>query len=247
MNCAADAVLVTGASRGIGRAIALAFAGQGVRVIGTATSEAGAAGITEALATTAGGGLGKVLDAAVPESVAHLFAELASEGLTPGIIVNNAGIARDALLARMSESDWSQVIETNLGSVYRVCRAAARHLMKRRGGRIINISSVVAAMGNPGQVNYAAAKGGVEAFTRSLACELAPRGVTVNAVAPGFIETDMTARLEPEKREALARRIPLGRLGSADDVAAAVLFLASDGAAYITGEVLNVNGGMYMA
>ena len=236
--------LVTGASRGIGRAIAATLAGEGARVVGTATTEAGADAISAMLADAATPGRGAVLDAASTESVDALFRHLKAESLEPEILVNNAGITRDGLLLRMSEADWQSVLDTNLGSVYRLCRASARHLMRAADARIVNVSSVVASLGNAGQTNYAAAKAGMEGFTRSLAREIASRQVTVNAVAPGFI--DMTRGLSDEQRARLIEQVPLGRLGSVDDVAQAVLFLASPAAAYITGETLHVNGGMYM-
>ncbi len=238
--------LVTGASRGIGRAIAATLAGEGARVVGTATTEAGADAISAMLADAATPGRGAVLDAASTESVDALFRHLKAESLEPEILVNNAGITRDGLLLRMSEADWQSVLDTNLGSVYRLCRASARHLMRAADARIVNVSSVVASLGNAGQTNYAAAKAGMEGFTRSLAREIASRQVTVNAVAPGFIDTDMTRGLSDEQRARLIEQVPLGRLGSVDDVAQAVLFLASPAAAYITGETLHVNGGMYM-
>ena len=239
--------LVTGATRGIGLAIADILASEGARVVGTATSEAGAKAITDRLSGAITPGRGAVLDAASPDSVAALFGELKSESLEPHILVNNAGITRDGLLLRMSEDDWQSVLDTNLGSVYRLCRASARHLMKAGGGRIVNVSSIVASLGNGGQTNYAAAKAGMEGFTRALARELASRQVTVNAVAPGFIDTDMTRGLAEDQRARLVGQVPLGRLGAPQDVAEAVLFLVSPAAAYITGETLHVNGGMYMS
>ena len=238
--------LVTGASRGIGRAIAEALAREGAQVIGTATSAGGADAIGEALAKAPVAGRGVVLDVGSSESVDALFKQLKADGLEPDILVNNAGITRDGLLMRMSEDDWQSVIDVNLGSVYRTCRAAARTLMRADGGRVVNVSSVVASLGNAGQTSYAAAKAGMEGFTRSLARELGSRRVTVNAVAPGFIDTDMTRKLSDQQRELLVAQVPLGRLGEAADVAEAVLFLVSPAAAYITGETLHVNGGMYM-
>ncbi len=236
--------LVTGASRGIGRAIALKLATDGFQVIGTATTEAGAAGITEALAPHGGEGLvlnvtdAAALDAAIDGIVKRLG------GLH--VLVNNAGITRDTLSMRMKDEDWDAVHDTNLKAVFRACRAATRPMMKQRFGRIINITSVVGAIGNAGQANYAAAKAGVAGLTRALARELGARGITVNCVAPGFIATDMTEVLPEAAKTALLAQIPLGRLGQADEVAAAVAFLAGPGGAYITGTELHVNGGMAM-
>ncbi len=244
MSFEGTVVLVTGASRGIGAAVADAFARAGARVVGTATREAGAQAIGERLA--AAGGRGEVVDVADGASVQALFARLEEAGLVPQVVVNNAGITRDNLLARMKDEEWRDVIETDLSSLYRVCKAAARPMMKARGGRIVNIGSVVGAMGNAGQTNYAAAKAGMIGFTRALARELGGRGITVNAVAPGFIDTDMTRALGEGQRDALLAQIPLKRLGAPEDVAAAVLFLCSPQAAYVTGETLHVNGGMYM-
>ena len=238
--------LVTGASRGIGEAIANALALRGAYVIGTATTDEGAARITAKLGESGLAGQGMCLDVASGDSVAAMMKALASDGRLPSILVNNAGITRDTLLARMGESDWDAVIDTNLGSVYRLCKACARHLMKARGGRIVNVSSVVGAMGNAGQTNYAAAKAGMIGFTRALAREFAARSITVNAVAPGFVDTDMTREMSDEQREAVLKSVPLGRLAAPEEIAAAVAFLASPAAAYITGETLHVNGGMYM-
>jgi len=243
MDLGQEIALVTGASRGIGAAIADALAAHGAFVIGTATTDQGARGITARLGTH---GAGEVLDVADPQSVSALFERLKQASRLPGVVVNNAGITRDGLLARMSDDDWDAVLNTNLASIYRVSKAAARHLMKRRGGRIINIGSVVGSAGNAGQCNYAAAKAGLIGFTRALARELGVRQITVNAVAPGFIDTDMTRGLQDAQRQQLVEQIPLGRLGESADVAAAVLFLASPMAAYITGHTLHVNGGMYM-
>ncbi|WP_020205106.1 MULTISPECIES: 3-oxoacyl-ACP reductase FabG [Cupriavidus] len=238
--------LVTGASRGIGRAIALELAAQGATVIGTATSEAGAAAIGEYLAAAGGTGRGAVLnvnDAAASEALIDGLVK-AHGGL--GILVNNAGITQDQLAMRMKDEDWSAVIETNLTAVFRLSRAVLRPMMKARGGRIINITSVVGSTGNPGQMNYAAAKAGVEGMSRALAREIGSRNVTVNCVAPGFIDTDMTKVLSDEQHAALKTQIPLGRLGQPEDIAHAVAFLAGPQAAYITGTTLHVNGGMYM-
>ena len=241
-----EVALVTGASRGIGHAIALALAKAGARVIGTATSAEGAAKITAALASHGYNGHGAVLDAGVGASIDALVAELDAAGELPTILVNNAAITRDMLLLRMKQEDWDKVIATNLTAVFRLSKACVRRMMKERRGRIINLTSVVGLTGNPGQANYAAAKAGVLGFTKSLAQELASRGITVNAVAPGFIDTDMTRALTDEQRAALLTRVPLGRLGTPEDIAAAVLFLASPEAGYISGETLHVNGGMYM-
>ncbi|HUJ52156.1 MAG TPA: 3-oxoacyl-ACP reductase FabG [Steroidobacteraceae bacterium] len=238
--------LVTGASRGIGHAIALALGGAGARVIGTATSDEGAGRISTALASHGYNGRGTVLDAASSASIDALIGALEKAGELPTILVNNAAITRDTLLLRMKPEDWDAVIATNLTAVFRLCKACVRQMMKERRGRIVNLTSVVGVTGNPGQANYAAAKAGLLGFTKSLARELASRGITVNAVAPGFIDTDMTRALSDEQRTALLAQIPLGRLGTAAEVAEAVLFLASPRAAYITGETLHVNGGMYM-
>jgi len=238
--------LVTGASRGIGNAIALALAGAGARVIGTSTTAEGAGKLGDALKSHGYNGRGALLDAASPASIDALMAELTKAGEAPTILVNNAGITRDTLLLRMKPEDWDAVIATNLTSVFRLCKACVREMMKAHSGRIVNLTSVVGLTGNPGQANYAAAKAGILGFTKSLARELGSRGITVNAVAPGFIDTDMTRALSDEQRAALLTQIPLGRLGTPAEVAEAVLFLASPRAAYITGETLHVNGGMYM-
>jgi 3-oxoacyl-[acyl-carrier protein] reductase len=241
-----DVVLVTGGSRGIGRAIAVGLAAAGARVIGTATSEAGAAELSATFTANGLKGRGAVLDVSSEASIDALLADLEATDSMPSILVNNAAITRDGLKLRMKPEDWNQVINTNLTAVYRLSKAVLRPMMKRRHGRIINITSIVGVTGNPGQVNYSAAKAGVLGFTKSLAQEVASRGITVNAVAPGFIDTDMTKALTQEQRTALAGRIPMERLGSAADVASAVLFLASPQAGYITGETLHVNGGLYM-
>jgi 3-oxoacyl-[acyl-carrier protein] reductase len=241
-----DIALVTGASRGIGRAIALALAEKGARVVGTATTAEGAKAVTDMLASHGYNGRGAVLDVASGESIDALLAGLdGSEGM-PTILVNNAAITRDTLLVRMKPEDWERVLTTNLTSVFRLSKSVLRRMMKERRGRIVNVISVVALTGNPGQANYAAAKAGVLGFTKSLAREVASRGITVNAVAPGFIDTDMTRALSEEQRAALARQIPMERLGLPEDVAAAVTFLVSSAAGYITGETLHVNGGLYM-
>ncbi len=239
--------LVTGASRGIGKAIAEQLGRAGAYVAGTATTENGAAGI-EAFFSDAGiNGKGYVLDIRADESVADLNEALKSADSRPSILVNNAGITRDNLMLRMKQQEWDEVIDTNLNSVYRLCKLCLRDMVKARYGRIINITSVVALSGNPGQTNYVAAKSGMIGFTRALAKEIGTRGITVNCIAPGFIDTDMTAELSAEQRAKLLEQIPLGRLGLAEDIACAVEFIASPAAGYITGEVLNVNGGMYMA
>jgi len=242
---AAGAVaLVTGATRGIGRGIAERLAREGVKVIGTATSESGAAQISEYLA--ASGGVGRVLDVRDPAAVDALVGSASKEFGPIGILVNNAGVTRDTLLLRMKDADWADVIETDLSSVFRLSRAVVPGMMKARSGRIISIGSVVGTMGNGGQTNYAAAKAGLIGFSKSLAREIGSRGVTVNVVAPGFIDTDMTKGLKDEQRAALIEQVAIKRLGAVDDIAAAVAFLASTDAAYVTGETLHVNGGMYM-
>ncbi len=237
--------LVTGASRGIGRAIAAALAGQGATVIGTATREAGAAAIGEALA--AQGGRGIVLDVNDGAALEAVVEAIVKQHGALHILVNNAGITRDTLAMRMKDADWDAVLDTNLKAVFRASRAVMRTMMKQRYGRIVNITSVVGASGNPGQANYAAAKAGVAGMTRALARELGSRGVTVNCVAPGFIATDMTEGLAEAQKAALLAQIPVGRLGTPQEIADAVLFLASPGAGYITGTELHVNGGMLMS
>jgi 3-oxoacyl-[acyl-carrier protein] reductase len=241
-----QAAIVTGASRGIGAAIADALAEAGARVAGTATTEAGAAAIGERLGAYQSAGCGEVLDVNDAEAAEALVGRVSERLGVPTILVNNAGITRDQILMRMKEEDWDAVIETNLRSVFRLSKACLRGMMKARSGRIISIASVVGSMGNAGQANYAAAKAGMMGFSRSLAREIGSRGVTVNVVAPGFIDTDMTRALDDKQREALLRDIPLQRLGEPQDVAAAVLFLASARGGYITGQTLHVNGGMYM-
>jgi 3-oxoacyl-[acyl-carrier protein] reductase len=240
-------VLVTGASRGIGQAIAQALGAEQATVIGTATSAAGADNISAALEKSGIKGTGMVLDVADSASVTSCVKQVTEEYGAPDILVNNAGITRDTLLMMMKDEQWDEIINTNLSSVFRMSKAVIRPMMKKRSGRIISISSVVGATGNAGQTNYAAAKAGLFGFTKSLAREIGSRKITVNTVAPGFIDTDMTRELAEEQREALTRQIPLGRLGGVEEVAAAVVFLASPAAAYITGETIHVNGGMYMA
>jgi len=240
-----DIALVTGASRGIGVAIADELAAQGATVIGTATSEAGAQAIGQRLA--AHGGEGRVLDVTDGAAVEALIESIVKNHAGLSILVNNAGITRDQLLMRMKDEDWQAILDTNLTSVYRTSKAVMRTMMKARRGRIINIGSVVGVTGNPGQTNYAAAKAGIIAFSKSLAREVGSRGITVNVVAPGFIDTDMTRALSEDQRKSLEGTIALGRLGDASDIAHAVAFLASPAASYITGETLHVNGGMYMA
>jgi 3-oxoacyl-[acyl-carrier protein] reductase len=239
--------LVTGASRGIGRAIALELGAQGATVIGTATSEAGAADIQKGLDEAGVTGWGAVLNVTDAESAEAFVGEVEKKYGAIGILVNNAGITRDNLAMRMKDEEWDDVIATNLKAVFRMSKLVMRGMMKARTGRIISITSVVGEAGNPGQANYAAAKAGVAGMSRALAQELGSRGVTVNCVAPGFIDTDMTRGLADAQKEALQQKIPLGRLGSAQEIAATVAFLASPGASYITGETINVNGGMYMA
>lgn len=239
--------LVTGASRGIGAAIARALGAAGATVIGTATSQAGADLISTELAGGGMKGTGMVLDVADPKSIADCLKQVTDSFGAPDILVNNAGITRDNLLMLMKDEQWDDIVNTNLSSVFRMSKGVIRAMMKKRSGRIINISSVVGATGNPGQTNYAASKAGLVGFGKSLAREIGSRNITVNTVAPGFIDTDMTRELPEEQRAALTSQIPLGRLGSADEVAAAVVFLASPAAAYITGETIHVNGGMYMA
>ncbi|GHC99529.1 beta-ketoacyl-ACP reductase [Pseudorhodoferax aquiterrae] len=237
--------LVTGASRGIGAAIALELAQRGFKVVGTATSEAGAANITQALSGFAGSS-GRVLDVNDAKAGEALVETIAKDHGALHVLVNNAGITRDMLAMRLKDEDWDAVLDTNLKAVFRMSRAVMRTMMKQRYGRIVNITSVVGASGNPGQANYAAAKAGVAGMTRALARELGSRGITVNCVAPGFIATDMTDKLSDEQHKALLGQIPLGQLGKPSDVAHAVAYLASPEAAYVTGQELHVNGGMYM-
>ncbi|MFW9606025.1 MAG: 3-oxoacyl-ACP reductase FabG [Pseudomonas sp.] len=246
MSLQGKIALVTGATRGIGQAIALELGRQGAIVIGTATSAAGAERIAEYLKANGIEGAGLVLDVANDESVASTLEHIQQHLGQPTILVNNAGITRDNLMLRMKDDEWHDVINTNLTSIYRLSKAVLRGMTKARWGRIINISSVVGSMGNVGQANYAAAKAGVEGFTRAMAREVGSRNITVNAVAPGFIDTDMTRELPEAQRQALLTQIPLGRLGQAEEIASVVAFLAGDGGAYVTGATLPVNGGMYM-
>jgi 3-oxoacyl-[acyl-carrier protein] reductase len=239
--------LVTGASRGIGEAIALSLGAAGARIIGTSTTPEGAARLTTALASHGCNGRGVVLDVSKAASIEGLLGELDRTKELPTILVNNAAITRDTLLVRMKTEDWDAVIATNLTAVFRLSKACLRHMIKERYGRIVNLTSIVGLTGNPGQANYAAAKAGMLGFTKSLAHEVASRGITVNAVAPGFIDTDMTRALSEEQRRNLLTQIPAGRLGTPAEVAAAVQFLVSPQSDYITGETLHVNGGMYMA
>ena len=244
MDLSGEIVLVTGASRGIGSAIADLLAARGAKVIGTATTESGAAAISTRMA--AAGGIGKVLNVTDSAAVDALIDDISKSVGPISVLVNNAGITRDQILMRMKDEDWNAIIDTNLSSVYRTSKAFMRGMMKARKGRIINIASVIGLTGNAGQSNYAAAKAGIIAFSKSLAKEIGSRGITVNVVAPGFIQTDMTDSLPEDAKNALMQQIALGRLGAPADIAEAVAFLASPAAAYITGETLNVNGGMYM-
>ncbi|MBU3657022.1 MAG: 3-oxoacyl-ACP reductase FabG [Rhodocyclaceae bacterium] len=243
----ATVALVTGASRGIGRAIAMELTRQGMTVIGTATSESGASSISEAIKAAGGAGWGAALDVRNAAGVDALIADIETKtGSAITVLVNNAGITRDTLAMRMKDEDWDDVLDTNLKSVFRMCRAVMRGMMKARTGRIVNITSVVGHAGNAGQANYCAAKAGVSGMTRSLARELGSRGITVNCVAPGFIDTDMTKALDESQKTALLGNIPLGRLGTPEDIAAAVAFLVSPAASYVTGSTIHVNGGMYL-
>ncbi len=246
MNLKQQVALVTGASRGIGQAIAHALGKAGAYVIGTATSEAGVSSINDYFASQKIKGTAYLLDVADNHSVAQLGVMLKSASHIPSILVNNAGITRDNLLIRMKDGEWEEVINTNLNSIYRLSKLCLRGMVKARYGRIINITSVVGLSGNPGQTNYSAAKAGIIGFTRSLAREVGSRGITVNAVAPGYVETDMTNALPQEQQQALLEQIALNRFGGVDEIASVVVFLASKAACYITGETVNVNGGLYM-
>ncbi|WP_016956844.1 3-oxoacyl-ACP reductase FabG [Catenovulum sp. SX2] len=236
--------LVTGASRGIGKAIALKLVAAGAKVVGTATSEKGAAAISEYLGDN---GKGLVLNVTDDASIAAVFEQIKADFGEIDVLVNNAGITRDNLLMRMKDAEWTDIIDTNLTSVFKLSKAVLRAMMKKRNGRIVNIGSVVGSTGNPGQANYCAAKAGLVGFTKAMAKEVASRGITVNSVAPGFIDTDMTKELNDDQKSTIFAQIPAGRLGQPEEIAAAVLFLASPEAAYITGETIHVNGGMYMA
>lgn len=238
--------LVTGASRGIGQAIALELGAQGAIVIGTATSESGAEAISARFAEAGIKGKGMMLNVTQQDSIDQVLGAIKEEFGAPTVLVNNAGITRDNLLMRMKDDEWSDIIDTNLTSIYRLSKACLRDMMKAKKGRIINIASVVGSTGNPGQTNYSAAKAGMLGFSKSLAREVGSRGITVNAVAPGFIDTDMTRELSDDQKKALLGNIPLGRLGDPKDIAYAVAFLASEMAGYITGETIHVNGGMFM-
>lgn len=238
--------LVTGASRGIGRGIALALAAEGITVIGTATTENGAEQITQALKQSGYAGTGLVLDVTNKASVENAIAIIKEKFGMPNILVNNAAVTQDNLFLRMKDEEWEKVLETNLSSVFRITKACIRDMLKARWGRIVNIGSVVGTTGNAGQVNYASAKAGLIGFSKSLAQEIGSRDITVNVIAPGFIDTDMTKELPEEQRNALLARIPMQRMGSPEDIAAAVAFLVSDAAGYITGQTLHVNGGMFM-
>ena len=246
MTLANEVAFITGATRGIGRAIALELGRRGARVVGTATTEGGARAIDEYLQAAGITGRGTVLNVADGAAVEGCFKAVEAAEGTPSILVNNAGVTRDSLLMRMGADDWQTVLDTDLSAVYRTCKAVMRGMMKARKGRIVNIASVIGVMGNAGQTNYAAAKAGMIGFSKSLAREVGSRNITVNVVAPGFIVTDMTEALGEAQKTALLGQVPLGRLGSPEDVAHAVAFLASPDASYITGETLHVNGGMYM-
>jgi len=243
----AKVALVTGATRGIGKAIARQLAADGVTVVGTATSDSGAASISAYLAEAGNPGRGVTLNVSDEDGVAAVVKSTTEELGAPLILVNNAGITRDNILMRMKPEEWNDVIDTNLSALYRVSKACLRGMTKARWGRIVNVTSVVGSMGNMGQSNYAATKAGAEGFSRSLARELGSRSITVNCVAPGFIDTDMTKALSDEQRELMLGQIPLGRLGAAEEIGALVGFLCSDAAAYITGETIHINGGMYMS
>jgi len=247
MDEQAKVALVTGASRGIGRSIAEALAGSGFIVVGTATSDAGAQSITQYLQAAGNSGCGMTLKVGDEENISGVIKTITETYAAPLVLVNNAGITRDNILMRMKTDEWDDVIDTNLSALYRVSKACLRGMTKARWGRIVNITSVVGSMGNIGQSNYAATKAGAEGFSRALAREIGSRSVTVNCVAPGFIDTDMTRELSDEQRESMLRQIPLGRLGAPEEIGALVAFLCSDVAGYITGETIHVNGGMHMS
>ena len=238
-------VLVTGASRGIGQAIALTLGAAGATVIGTATSEKGAEAISKQFTEHKITGQGMILNVTDDDNIAELIKNINEKYDTVDILINNAGITRDNILMRMKQDEWDEIIDTNLASVFKMSKAVLRGMMKKKAGRIISIASVVGSMGNAGQANYAAAKAGIMGFTKSLAREVGSRGITVNTVAPGFIQTDMTDNLPDEQKEALASQIPMGRLGSVEEIAQVVLFLAGNGGSYITAQTIHVNGGMY--
>ncbi len=244
-NLIGKIVLVTGASRGIGQAIALTLGAAGATIIGTATSDKGADAISVTLKENGVVGVGMALNVTNNDQISEVMKSITDTYGVVDILINNAGITRDNLLMRMKEDEWDDIMNTNLASVYKMSKAVLRGMMKKKSGRIISIASVVGAMGNAGQTNYAAAKAGIMGFTKSLAREVGTRGITVNAVAPGFIETDMTNALPEERKDALAKQIPMGRLGSVEEIADAVLFLAGDGGSYITAQTLHINGGMY--
>jgi 3-oxoacyl-[acyl-carrier protein] reductase len=246
MSLNGEIALVTGASRGIGATIADALAAAGAYVIGTATTQGGAQAIEERIKSAGHEGVGRELNVTSQDSVDAIIKTCADLKGAPTILINNAGITRDNLLMRMKEDEWQDIMDTNLSSVFRMSKAVLRGMMKAKKGRIISITSIVGSIGNAGQANYSAAKAGVDGFSRALAREIASRNITVNTVAPGFIDTDMTRALSEEQREILQKEIPLGRLGTPDDIAAAVMFLASEGGSYITGNTIHVNGGMYM-
>jgi 3-oxoacyl-[acyl-carrier protein] reductase len=246
-NLQGEIALVTGASRGIGRSIALIMGKQGASVVGTSTSDIGADGVTTALNDACIQGKGTVLDVTHGEEVVGVVKQIEEDFGPISILVNNAGITKDNLLLRMKDEEWDDILDTNLSSVYRVTKACLRGMTRARRGRIINVASIVGAIGNPGQTNYAASKAGLVGFTKSLATEVGSRGITVNAIAPGYIETDMTASFKQTRRDTLSSAIPLGRLGVGEDVAATAVFLASPEASYITGQVIHVNGGLYMS
>ena len=245
MSLEGKIALVTGASRGIGQAIALTLGNAGATVIGTATSDKGAEAISNALKENNIVGQGLTLNVTNNDQITEVMAAIADNYGAVDILINNAGITRDNLLMRMKEDEWDEIMNTNLASVYKMSKAVLRGMMKKKAGRIISITSVVGAMGNAGQTNYSAAKAGIMGFTKSLAREVGNRGITVNAVAPGFIQTDMTDALPDEQKEVLASQIPMGRLGSVDEIASTVLFLAGDGGSYVTAQTIHVNGGMY--